>query len=224
VWSLASTPRAARALTEQADALPDLRRPHVITGTPGRLGEELSAKGHGDVRFDVAVGRNTLTQEPDKQTLLKEIREVLSDGGVLCLAEVVPRHTQRLYDLIDWERETDDLRARVVEAEEAIYDASDNPMTNWDEDSLRDVAGRAGFAAIEVSTRQVTSQQIIGQALLERWFGSEEIDGRITYAGHLRERLSDGEMSRVAAVYRSQLLNRMVSWSSTLVRLFARRP
>ena len=54
------------------------------------------------------------------------LHEVLRQDGRLSLMEVVPRHGQRLSALVDLERRSlTDLRARLLAAEEAIYQSAD---------------------------------------------------------------------------------------------------
>jgi putative ATPase len=62
---------------------------------------------------------------------------LLQQSGVLVLAETVPRHTQRLYRLLEQSKLDADLYQRLVAAEEAIYSDKLDPMVNWDTDELR---------------------------------------------------------------------------------------
>jgi hypothetical protein len=59
------------------------------------------------------------------------------------------------------------LRQRLIAAEEAIYAAADDPMVNWDENTLVGLFADAGFdAAAEVTESE--SQVRITNALLNR--------------------------------------------------------
>jgi putative ATPase len=52
------------------------------------------------------------------------------------LVETIPRHTQRLYQLLDLNVLDEALSQKIVAAEEAIYAQADDPMVNWDVQDL----------------------------------------------------------------------------------------
>ena len=120
VWSLVSQPHHAQALAEQAERLPDLRRPAIITGAPVAVQDVLATAVDGDVRFELIVGRNVLGQLPDKPAALAAWAGLLAPGGMISLAETIVRHTQRLHALLPKASLPKELLARVVAAEEAI--------------------------------------------------------------------------------------------------------
>ncbi len=99
VYACVSNPTEAEALKEQAATLPELLRPIVLTVNSNKLPSVLAEK-YKDIRFDCIMGRNTLMAETDKVEVVKSLIPWLSADGALVLAETVPRHTQRLYDLL----------------------------------------------------------------------------------------------------------------------------
>ncbi len=117
----------------------------------------------------------------------------------------------------------EELAARVVAAEEAIYARPDDPMTNWSADDLRDA-----FVAADLNTGmelQVESSDLpVNADLLARWFTSSGTAGqaRPSYADHLRALLTAEELARVADLFRQQLLNRTVAWQTTTAFVMAR--
>ena len=78
---------------------------------------------------------------------------LLRPSGIISLAEPVPRHTQRLYALVDLAALGDALATKVREAEEAIYADPADPLVNWAEDDLR-----AAFLAANLT--EVTSRAV----------------------------------------------------------------
>ena len=70
---------------------------------------------------------------------------LVAPGGVISLAERIPRHTQRLYRLVDLAELGDDLAAAMVAAEEAIYARCDDPLVNWDAPTWRRCGRRRGW-------------------------------------------------------------------------------
>jgi hypothetical protein len=73
----------------------------VLEGDLDALPALLAAVGHGDVRFDLILGRNSLTQQPDKAAAARLLADLARPGALLSLGEAIPRHGQRLYALFE---------------------------------------------------------------------------------------------------------------------------
>jgi putative ATPase len=219
VWALAADEQAAEALRGGVANLEALSQPVILCGELEKLPDLVAAQGQGEVRFGVVVGRNTLTRRPSKVTAARIIASLLADGGRLSLAEVLPRHAQRLCRLVDLSLLDEDLRGRLIAAEEAIYADPDDPMVNWETADLKAALRVAGLSDVEVQVETVTTQRHITSEHLARWFGTDAERGRSTYAGHLRQQLSDAELAQVQALFEAQLRDRSVAWTSQVVYL-----
>lgn len=218
VWAVTADRQAAEALRQQAERLPEVERPVVLVGDLLYLADLLGQRGDAAVRFDAAVGRNVLTRCVDKIAVLCAIRMCLRDSGTLSLAEVVPRRGQRLSALVELAELGAELAARLHAAEEAIYDAADNPQVNWDIADLKALLSSAGFElqaplnpVIQVDERHITA------AHLARWFSPAGVNARPSYADHLLLHLTTEELQRVERCFRRQLLDQVVPWQITLV-------
>lgn len=215
VYACTHTLTDTKALQEQAAALPELMRPIVLHATLTELPSVLATQAP-DVRFDRILGRNALVREPDKVATIHRLAKLLRHSGVLVLAETVPRHTQRLYRLLDPTKLDADLYERLVAAEEAIYTSESDPMVNWDADELRVMLESAGLV-VEVTTERSSTQMHITPALLERWFApTAAVTERSTYAGHLARFLKEAEVRAVQDLFTRSLLHQTVTWSSTI--------
>ncbi len=221
VWTLAADEQTAQALREQMARFPELERPIVLVGNIFALPDLLAARGEQDVRFDAIIGRNSLTRLPDKAAALKALVPWVADEGRLHLAEVVPRHTQRLYELVDLKAEAG-LRERLIAAEEAIYAVTEDPMVNWDVDDLRRALDEAGLVGT-VSVETDTSQTRVTPALLERWFAVKTEGRRFTYAQHLLRHLSVAELAAVRRIFETQLAQQVISWQTRVAFVAAQR-
>jgi putative ATPase len=84
---------------------------------------------------------------PDKTAVIAFLPGLLCADGRVVLAESLPRHTQRLYRLVDLQTLPAALAQKLIEAEEAIYADPDDPMVNWDEEMLVEMFEEAGFEA-----------------------------------------------------------------------------
>jgi putative ATPase len=218
------SPEDAEALQEQSAALPELARP-VILQTPllARLIDLPTTLATLDphLRFDCIIGRNALLAEPDKVQVVQVLMELLRPDGKLLLAETVPRHTQRLYDLVDAKQFNTKIYKRLVKAEEAIYQSTDDAMVNWDEDGLRSLLQEAGLMAeVQLETTQTDLQ--ITSALLERWFsiGSDPCGiceaARPSYGDHLASVLNAAELTTVQTIFRRTLTHQTVKWKGAI--------
>jgi putative ATPase len=223
VWALAADERSAQALRVQSANLDALSQPAILNGALEELPDLIAAEGERDVRFDAIVGRNALTRHPAKVTAARIIASLLADGGWLSLAEVVPHHAQRLYQLVDPSSLDESLRQRLIAAEEAIYTDLDDPMVNWDAADLKAAVRVAGLSNVQVQMETVTTQRLIGVEHLARWFSTDSEHQRATYAQHLGRHLSADELVQVQALFDAQLRDQSVTWTSRIVYLVAQR-
>jgi putative ATPase len=223
VWALAGTPQAAAALQQQAARLPQIERPVVLQGDLKTLAECLRERGEGDVRFDAAVGRQVLTRCQDKAKALAGLRLLLRPGGHLVLSEVIPRHGQRLSDLVDLGAFEPDLVSRLREAEAAMYHMPDDARVNWDVPELEAALQQAGFELLAPLELEIQDEERhISAAQLDRWFAVPDQAGRQTsYAGYLLTRLAADEFTRLETCFRRQLQDQVLPWRTTLVTIRA---
>lgn len=206
----------ADALTEQAGGLPELVRPIVLQSTLADLPKILATQ-FPDLRFDAIVGRNTVTAEPDKAGLFQQWLLLLQPQGHLVLAEIVPRHAQRLYRLLDPAWLPGDLYDRLVTAEEAIYQSTTDPRLNWETPDLITTCESAGFTA-ELHVERSQTQLYLAPDLVERWFAATPE----SYAAHLAQTLTAKEIGLIREQFVKRLCQQTVPWESTIAFLRAR--
>ena len=221
VWVAVATARAAKALEEQTAHFPHLRKPRILVCSTGGVPDALSGTEFGDVRFDVVVGRNVLLHEAKREDVFAVIVGVLSDAGVVSLAESVPRHTQRLHALLEGV-DNDSLMEKLVAAEEAIYEDASDPMINWAEADLQSWADVAGLADVAVRTDVCPLQQPITEDVIGRWFSVRPDTARPSYGQHLAAHLTAEEVECVRRQFVAQLRGKVVDWQSTVAFLTAK--
>ena len=221
VWTLAGDAQAAASLRQQAERLDSLGRPLILQGDLEELPALVAAQGQGEVRFDVALGRNALAPRADWVAAARAIGAILRPGGRLVLAEAVPRDGQRLYQLVDLAGLGQELAQRLIAAEEAIYTDPTDPLVRWQADDLAQACQAAGFGQVRVAAERRTFEQTISGAQLARWFEGAGRGARKSYANRLAERLTPGEIAAVRALFYAQLKDRTVPWVSTVAYLSA---
>lgn len=232
VWTLAADDQTADALTQQLSQLDTLERPVLLTGQVLDLPRLIAAANieHPEnLIFDVIVGRNVLTKIEDKVAVVEVIHRLLKVGGRLVLAEVIPRHTQRLHQLVDLSTLPSDLAERIMTAEEGIYRNPNDPMVNWDETSLTEIFSQAGFQEVEIIVETIPAQWQVEQDLIERWFKVDTNSQRPTFAQHLRHPLegkgvNELELKQLKALFQRQLTEKTVQWQTHLAYIVAHPP
>jgi putative ATPase len=224
VWALAREARSAAALREQAAALPDLLRPTILEGDLRSLLALLTTRGEADLRFDLIVGRNGLSDWADKAAAAGLLAGWLRPGGGFSLAETIPALGQRLVDLVDLASLGRDLATRLRQAEEAIYADASDPMVNWDADTLREAFAAAGFLDVRAEVAPFSQDYLVTDAVLDRWFTPAPDGQRPSYIDHLARALSDEDQAAVERAYRAQLRGQTRPWTSAVAFLVGRGP
>jgi putative ATPase len=223
-WCLAWERQAGEGLRQQAERLPELERPTVLIGDPVELPELLGLRGEGDLRFDALVGRNVLGPLPEKGQVLKVLAGLLHPGGSLSLAEIVVKHAQRLYNLVDLSPLGDDLRQRVIHAEEQIYANAADPLVNWEAADLKDAFRSAGFVDVDIQEEVRESEMFVSLTTLDRWFASDANQDRPSYAQHLLTQITAEELVEVRELLQRQLDGHAVPWTSRIAFASASLP
>jgi putative ATPase len=216
VWSLATETENGTALRQMAGRLPEVERPVILIGDITDLDYLLNLRNESDLRFDHILGRNLFTSRTAEIPELAPIiaAHLLPDGR-FTFAQVLPRHTQRLYELVDWSGR-EELREKVAVLEEAIYADPADPLVNWDETDLKKLLEADGLFEMQMVIEKRPDQRLISSAQLDRWLDLELKNGdRPSYLMRLREGgLPDSDLLEVAALYRRSLLEQDVAWQT----------
>ncbi|GAB4230456.1 MAG: AAA family ATPase [Elainellaceae cyanobacterium] len=212
VYACVQSATDAEALREQAAILPELVRPVVIESSVVDLPDRLTAQAD-PIQFDRLIGRNVLIALPDKAATLQRLCSLLRPNGAIVLAETVPRHTQRLYDLLPPKALTRKLYSQLVKAEEFIYQDAADPLVNWDAQELIPLFTAAQLT-VELQLEQTETDLRITPALLERWFHPGQ--GRPSYLDQLAKSLSATEIATIQTAFQNALSQQTVKWKGSI--------
>jgi putative ATPase len=179
-------------------------------------------RGDGDVRFDAVVGRNVLTRCSDKPALFRAAANQLLAGGVLSLAEVIPRRGQRLSALAGSELQADELWGRWCAAEELIYQDLTDPMVNWDANDLERMCHEAGLVVDRAEVVPDTEERRVTPLQVSRWFSLNGPEERPSYAQHLLRQLTPEELAHVQELCARILSDQVVPWQTHTLFLVGR--
>lgn len=209
------------ALNEQAAVLPELLRPVILVSSLVDLPNEL-AKKDKKIHFDCIIGRNCLTLEVDKARVVRELLPLLNKKGKLTLAETVPQHNQRLYNLLQSNWLSPELGEKLKQAEEAIYQDNSDPMVNWNEIDLKQDLEGVGLS-VEIELELSNTSMLITPELIMRWFfNTHKMRSRLSYRSHLEQLLSVEEIDLIQEIFAKHLCHKTVSWSSTVAYFVVR--
>ncbi|MGI0494341.1 AAA family ATPase [Alkalinema pantanalense CENA528] len=213
VYALPQDAATAQALLEQTQALPAVNRPIVLV-PQNSLSQSLEQLPSA-LKFDRIIGRNYLMNAANKADVLTAIVARLAPTGRVVLAELVPRHAQRLYQLVDRAWLSTKLYNQWRKAEERIYQQTENPKVNWDEKDLKQLLEEMGFQ-VQIDTIVSETQTYLSPTLFDRWFSPTS-----QYLQYLQTELSETAIDQICQVFRDRLLHQTVPWQSHLVYLSA---
>jgi putative ATPase len=217
VWSLAADPTHGDALRQLASRFSEPEQPVILIGEIEELDYLLKLRGEEDLQFDRIVGRNVLTRRMSSLvTLVTQLQDRLLPDGLLCFAQIIPQHTQRLHELVDWSGD-EMLREKVRTAEEGIYADVTDPLVNWDENDLVEGLQATGMKRVHLKLDTISEHRFITAAQLDRWFRPDKsTHSRGGYGQRLRATgLTKKEIKRTEALFRRSLLEKQLSWHVT---------
>jgi putative ATPase len=218
VYAYTHTETEAIALREQSQGMSALQRPVVVSGAITQLGQVLATQ-EPEVRFDWIVGRNGLGLEVDKRAIAPQLVALLQQQGHIVLTEILPRQSQRLYDLLPAGNIEAKLRKRWVKAEEQIYARKGgDPLLNWEIDEVLTAFQTAGLKS-HCAVEQVAHDLYITPQLIDRWFaaGTE----RLSYGDRLLQTLSPKEVAQIREGLTQYLLRQTVQWHRAIAYITA---
>lgn len=219
VYACVHNPIDATALREQTAALTELTRPVIVESSLFSLVAKLP-----DVKCDRIIGRNALMAESDKQGAIAAVLPLLHSGGAIVLVETLPRHTQRIYELIDANGVKPKLYQKWVKAEEQIYQDNQDTWVNWSETELENAFVQAGLTA-NIHLEHTQMELRITTDLIDRWFNSERSasreSSRLSYGQHLSKSLTATELLTVQTLVQRTLSNQTVRWKGAIVFVVA---
>ncbi len=224
VWALTADETNGAALRQMAEQIPEMERPVILIGELSELDYLLELREENELRFDRIIGRNVFTNRVDiLPDIIASYSKRILPGGQFLFVQTIPRHTQRLYALVDW-ADRDDLRDKVSVLEEEIYSDSLDPLVNWDESDLRVALEAGGLAEVNIVVERHADLRRIGAAQVDRWLSLENADqSRPSYLSRMRSQgLSAPELAETAQRYRRSLLNQEVSWQTAVAFVSAR--
>ncbi|MBD3322490.1 MAG: AAA family ATPase [Chitinivibrionales bacterium] len=216
VWALAHTDSEYSTLVTMAGRFPALGRPFILKTTRDTFTSDIKQAGGDTIAFTSIVGRRILAKQQDKAGLLCSIASLLAPGGVLALAETIPRLGQRLSDIVTFSRKESSLKKKFADAENELFDDTTDPMVNWTMESLeKEFPYRAEYA-MHTFTETIQRPKRITHGEIEFWFRESSNQERRSLGDQLRGMLSEKEFMRCKEIVTGCCVNRDITWKTAV--------
>jgi putative ATPase len=170
------------------------------------------------IRFDFIVARDLFTRlpGPGRDQLASFLLALLAPGGMLSLAQVIPRSGQRLSSMVKLESPA--VLKKLEAAEEHVYSDPGNDLVCWSPEDLAAAFRAAGARDVSVETEPFTEARRITERELDIWLAPESSYGRALAAA-----LDAKERAQVQEAFEAQLIGRETAWTSTVAFVLARK-
>lgn len=210
VTAIVSSEQHRQNLLEQAAALSRLTQPRVIVSPLERLADHAA-----DWTYDAIIGRNCLSSATTRDAIASQLPKLMRPHADLILAENIPQLSQRLHLLV--QDTTLPWLDAIRRAEEAIYANPDDPLVNWNQDTLRDLLQRAGLTVRSCELHTFRRDQLLSADQLAHWFS----DAPDSFASRLRRANPDCQPHLLRAELARTCLNRRIPWANTIAIIAA---
>ena len=131
-----------------------------------------------DNYLDRALTRSVLVHVLDKQKAFCELYRVLKKGGYYCAFEPIISQNTRYSELTSQDEISDynDFK----KAEDEFMEAKDDPLVNFNSDSLKENMENAGFSEINLDIKIVSSTYTPQKEAVKTWFNIPPAPGQRT--------------------------------------------
>lgn len=127
---------------------------------------------------DKVLMRSVLVHILDKQEAMNEIYRILKPGGIFSAFEPIITSNTRYYELVNPYNISDYEDFKKAEIE--LMTSQNDPLTNFDENSLALNIEAAGFKDATVDVQTAESTYTVNQKAIESWFDAPPSPGSLT--------------------------------------------
>jgi hypothetical protein len=215
VHGLVKNQREKDLLESHFSAVDYLFRPLIsIAGVRSTGLPEIPEFDEGEVRFDLILGRNSLSKKESNTVYLEQIGLLLKKDGYLLLAESIPSEAQRLSAFMAESALGKRLFEKVKEIENKIYSFGKTDSQGWNETVLNSELKLSGFQIEDQQKTVFFNKTMITKTKLLEWFAKGS-KGNKSYADYLAEELSKDEVEKIKQHLLNVLAGKVVRWKSS---------
>jgi putative ATPase len=135
----------------------------------------------------------------------------------MVLAEIVPQSGQRLSALQGMSRLDHGFFERFLHVETAMFNDVDDPMLNWNAETLKNILGAIPDIGIKTVVVPYTAPIRIPAATIDFWFRISPDTGRESLGSRLKKGFTAKEIVRLRTFFHTLLDNQEMIWKSMVV-------
>ncbi|MGD9202673.1 MAG: AAA family ATPase [Chitinispirillia bacterium] len=213
IWALCHTKKEYDAFKTMIQRFSPLERPIVILTKLNSIITKIQNTAGKNVSFDVIIGRNILADNPDKVSMIESFSMLLKGSGKIILAETVHNKSQRISKYINFGNSV--LKKQFITAEDTFFSDINNPMVNWNVDTLKKECENKKLC---VTTSETIFESIrhISNEEIDFWLRKADRGHRSSLGDQLRNIFSEKQMEKVRKTVHTQLGEKNVTWQTSV--------
>ncbi len=142
----------------------------------------------------------------------------IPSGGSLIVSQQIPGSTQHLSSLIERQilsgKTLDEWRPlleKMAARENDFFGDQNNPLFNWNADTVRKIFEEKGFT-LDAASNKITEKRRITQKEISAWFTNENS----AYAAAVREAIGGEKLKELANIFMSAAQNSVFDWNTEI--------
>lgn len=168
-----------------------------------------------DCSVDKAMTRSVLVHIVDKQKAINEIFRILKKGGIYSAFEPIIKSNTRYHELTDPSQITD--WQAFKEAEDDFMSDINDPLTNFDAQSIAQNLDIAGFSDGDIDVQDTTSSYIATKSSIAKWFDSAPSPDRPTSKERFLKYFDEKKVDNYIQEVQNALHNKMITVTSKTI-------
>ena len=183
--------------------------------------EDFSKK---DIIFDRIFFRDPFTSQDSADVLaysLNECGSLLSKDFSVIISQRIPSHGQRISDLVrnqvltgnmgDFPQKFEYILKKMELAENEFFGDSENPLFNWNAESIAESFRKYGFE-VKSASKVVTEKRRISEAEISKWFDSENS----AYGTSLAAAVGNEDLERIKNLLVTASQKTLFNWNTEI--------
>lgn len=187
----------------------------------GFLQADASKTDLPDNSVDVVVMRSVLVHILDKSKPIKEAFKILKQGGRISVFEPIITKNTKYYELITPEKYHN--YQALKEAEDKMVTDPNDPLMNFDENTLRKDFEEAGFKNIDIEIVVQTSTYTATKEMVEPWFNTPPSPGNPTVKEKYLRDFSEEEVNEFLETLKQDIDGKTITINSPTAYIYAEK-
>lgn len=172
-----------------------------------------------DETVDKALMRSVLVHILDKQKAINEVFRILKKGGKFCAFEPIISSNTRYHQLLNPNNIENFEEFKKVEDE--FMSNPEDPLCNFDENSLAQSLDNAGFSDGVIDLQVVQSDYVVNKDMVETWFNTPPSPDQPTMKERFEQKISPDKVEQFIKDVKADLDGKPVLIKSNTVFITA---